>query len=70
MTDVATGKENLTQLAIQGNYSDVTSQDMAKVYSRNIAKQQISGSKLAHGALLANKNAESLAEGHPAFAEE
>ena len=39
MTEAAKGQANLPKLAIQGNYRAVAAQDMAKVYSRNIAHQ-------------------------------
>ena len=41
MTEVTIGRTNLPQLAIQGNYRVATAQDMARVYSRNIAQQQL-----------------------------
>ena len=45
MTEVAKGQANLSQLAIQGNYRSATSQDMAKVYSRDMGQTQIAVSK-------------------------
>ena len=41
MTEVAKGRANLSQLAIQGNYREVAARDMAKVYSRNSARRPI-----------------------------
>ena len=47
MTESALGQANLSQLAIQGYYRAATAQDMAKVYSRNLARQQLSVSDFA-----------------------
>ena len=44
------GQADLSQLAIQGNYGAVAAQDMDKVYSRNLAHQQISVARLPQGA--------------------
>ena len=50
MTEVAKGRENLSRLAIQGQYRAATAQDMAVVYSRNLAQRQIFFSKFAQQA--------------------
>ena len=70
MTEVGKGQPNLSQLAIQGNYRAVDAQDMDKVYSRNIAKQQLFASKFAQSAFQENKIAEPIAGGPPVFSEE
>ena len=60
MVDVAKGKANLSQLAIQGNYRAVAPRDVDKVYSRNMATQQLFGPKFAQNDPQENKSAESI----------
>ena len=47
MAGVGKRQDNLSQLAIRGNYRAVAAQDMDKVYSRNIEQQQLSVSDFA-----------------------
>ena len=70
LTEIAKGIANLPQLAIQGNYRAVAAQDMAKVYSRNLANRQIFVTRLARGALKENRTSDSLATGTPGISEE
>ena len=70
MTEVIKGRANLSQLAIQGNYMDVAAQDMANVYSRNLAQRQIFVSRLAQKAFRRNRNVESLTTDPPEIADE
>ena len=60
MTDGAKGKSNLSQLSIQGNYRAVAPRDVDKVYSRNMATQQLFGPKFAQNDPQENKSAESI----------
>ena len=62
-------KANLAQLAAQGNYRAATAQDMEKVYSRNLAQQQIPVSKLAQKSFSENTNADGLPNDIPEFSE-
>ena len=41
MGEIVKGKGNLAQLLAQGNYRAAAAQEMGKIYSRNIAKQQL-----------------------------
>ena len=47
MTEIVKGKGNLAQLSVQGNYRAITAADMGKIYSRNIAQQQLHVSKFS-----------------------
>ena len=69
MGGIAKGKANLAQLASQGNYREVTAQDMGKVYSRNLAQKQLFGSKFAQKSFSENQNAEGRKIDIPDFAE-
>ena len=70
MTEVAKGRANLSQLAIQGNYREVAARDMAKVYSRNSAQRQIFVPKFAQKEFRGNKAAESISDDPSVFSEE
>ena len=59
LTEIAKGIANLPQLAIQGNYRAVAAQDMAKVYSRNLANRQIFVSRVAQRDFKENRNVDS-----------
>ena len=63
MTEVIKGHANLSHLAIQGNYREVTAQNVNKVYPRNLAHRQISASRFAQKAVRVNRGAESIVEG-------
>ena len=57
-TEIAKGGGNLAQLSAQGNYRAITAADMGKIYSRNIAQQQLYVSKFSQKAVKENQNAE------------
>ena len=69
--EIVKGKENLAQLAAQGNYRAVTSRDMGNVYSRNSAQQQqhIFVSKFAQKSFSENTNADGPPNDLPGFSE-
>ena len=68
-TEIVKGNANLAQLSVQGNYRAATAQDMRKIYSRNIAQQQLFASKFARKSVKENQNAEFLPIDLPAFGE-
>merc|ERR1712112_708539 len=57
-TEIVKGKGNLAQLSAQWNYRAITAADMGKIYSRNIAQQQLYVSKFSQKAVKENQNAE------------
>ena len=69
MGEIAKGKGNLAQLSVQGNYRAATAQEMGKIYSRNIANQQLFVSKYAQKTVKENQNAEILPPDLPDFKE-
>ena len=69
MGEIVKGKANLSQLAAQGNYREGTARDMGKVYSRNLAQQQLFVSKFAQKSFSENRNAEGREIDIPDFAE-
>ena len=69
MVGIVKGEANPPQLEARGNYRAATAQDMGKVYSRNLAQQQIFVSKLDQGIPKGNKNGDSLPIDLPEFSE-
>ena len=68
-TEVAKGQENLSQLAIRGNYRVVADQDMARAYPRNIAQRQLSASGFSTRAFQNDTSIETIIEGPLVFSE-
>ena len=67
MADVAKFQSNSPQLAIRGNYRTAAARDMAKVYSRNLAQQQLRVSDFAQIDFENNTSLESVKIGHDVF---
>lgn len=69
MTDVIKGTANSPQPATQGNYREVKTHDVAGIYSRKVAQQQLPVSNFAQSDLLGGKGPRDLAAGPLAFLE-
>ena len=69
MKEVVKGNANLAQLAIRGNYREVASRDMAKIYARNVANRKIFVANFALSAFGENKGPRAIATDQPIFSE-
>ena len=67
MTDIVKGQSNLYQLATRWNYRAGESQGVAKIYSRNVANQQVPASNFAQSDFQSDMNQESIKNGPPAL---
>ena len=59
-TEIVKGNGNLAQLSARGNYRAITAADMGKIYSRNVARQQLYVSKFPQKSVKENQYAEPL----------
>ena len=69
MADVVRGNANLSQLAIQWPYRAVNAQDMARIYSRDVARRRLCVPTSAQSDFAENKDLEEVMMAHPIFLE-
>ena len=67
MTEVVKGHANLSQLAIRWYYRAVAAHGVGKMYSRNVAQQQLSLPNFDQSASQVDMSPESIENGPPAF---